>query len=520
MGETKKRLLFGSIGLLIFCVCFSLAAPSAVGAAQKGKVTAVMRTGNFSMKGGDPYTPGGSLASPIVWSLYEGLVRKTNEGKVAPCLATSWEIDPAWKHMTFYLDKKAKWTDGKPVTAEDVKFSLERIMGKTVKHIHAGEHRRKIDHIEIIDDHTVRIHLTSAWPAFLDRTSNESVIIPKHYVEKVGADEFAKNPIGSGPFKFVKMQQDVYMDFEAKAEHHRKAPYIKNLTHRYVQEAATRIAMLQTGEVDVAMIAEEHIDIVNKDPNLRVVLAKYGLCRTLLFYILNHPDQPSPLHDIRVREAIAYAIDYENITKNVFHGAAEPWGNLVAPYLPGYDPNLKPHPYDTEKAKELLKAAGYPNGFSVTLNTSQMYAKDSQAVAASLSKVGIMVKLDLVEHGTWRRLLEQKKLKDMGVQITPWWGGRSHASTALSSTFDTKSKYTYNDDKELEKEFFKLAKMINEDEMAKQVKVLAKMYFEKKLRINLWAMHTSYGVRNTIKDFAVPFGRIYPVNWEYVTLNE
>jgi hypothetical protein len=96
----------------------------------------------------------------------------------------------------------------------------------------------------------------------------------------------------------------------------------------------------------------------------------------------------------------------------------------------------------------------------------------------------------------------------------------SHASTALSSTFSTRSKYTYHDDKEMEAEFLKLSKMIDPEEQAKQVKVLAKMYFDRKLRINLWAMHTPFGVRNRVKDFAVPLGSRYPVNWEYVTLNE
>jgi peptide/nickel transport system substrate-binding protein len=199
---------------------------------------------------------------------------------------------------------------------------------------------------------------------------------------------------------------------------------------------------------------------------------------------------------------------------------AEPWGNVVAPYHAGYDPDLKPIPYDPEKAKQLLAEAGYPKGFDTAINTSAVYKTGSQAIQASLAKVGIRVKLDLVEHGMWRKMLGAKKFRNFGNHPTPWWNGRIHPATALQSTFDPKSAYTYTPDKRLEEEWLKLSVMIDEKQIAEQVRLLTRLYHEKMLRLNLWAMHTPFGLSKKIMYWKNPPGRVYPVNLEYVTLKD
>lgn len=288
----------------------------------------------------------------------------------------------------------------------------------------------------------------------------------------------------------------------------------------YSQETQTRLAMAQAGETDITMISSEHIKIVKKDKNLKLAWCKYGYMRTLMFFALADPNYKGPLQDIRVRQAIAYAIDTKTIAERVFQGLAEPYGNLSAPYHPGYDPNLKPHPYDPEKAKQLLTEAGYPKGFELIMNSSTTYRLDSQAIQASLSKVGINAKQEIVESGAWRKMLAARKCKGIGVHPTPWWNGRIHPAAAFQSTFDTKSKYTYHNDKELEAEYKKLSTMIDEKDIAKQMKVMTKMYLEKKLRINLYAINNVYALSKKIKYWENPPGRVFPVNLEYVTLNQ
>ena len=132
------------------------------------------------------------------------------------------------------------------------------------------------------------------------------------------------------------------------------------------------------------------------------------------------------------------------------------------------------------------------------IHNSVLYKMDAQAVQASLAKVGIRAKLDLPEHGMWRKMLGAKKLKPIGAHATPWWAGRVHPATAPASTFDPGSAYTYTPDEELTAGWIALSTMIDEKEMAAQVKKMTKLYHEKLLRLNLWAQHTPYGLSKWI----------------------
>lgn len=516
-GAKKVKLFMGvsflSAALLLF---FSVAAH----AAQKGKIVVLGAVSGFVMRGGDPHTHGGSVGTTIVSLMYDGVAHKQNDSKIVPAIAKSWTIDSNWANIKFVLDERAKFTDGTPVSADDVKFSIDRAMRKEMRFVFGSELRRMVDRVEVVDKQTVIVHLKQPYPAFLDRSSKVLLVVPKAYVRKMGNEEFAKKPMGAGPFKFKSMQQDVYFDVVAKKEHYRKVPHVKEVSYRCVPEIQTRMAMLQTGEGDIAMLVTQMVGTVEKDPDLRIVRSKYGNMQTLLFYDMAFPDESSVWHDIRVRTAAAYAINTRVIAKKVLQGLVEPWGNLVAPYHPGFDPSLKPHPYDPEKAKELLAEAGYPNGFDTELGGSIAWKLQGQAVQANLSKVGIRAKLNMPEHGMWRKMLQGRKWRHIGINATPYWNGRMHPATALQSTLDPKSPHTYTPDKELGDAWAKMMGMVDEEELAAQVSLLTQLYLKKKLRINLWANHALYGLTKRIKYWENPPGRIFPVNLEYATLSE
>ncbi len=513
-----KRCFF--VGVCLILVSIINISSNAVAAEPKGKAVVVARSSSFVMRGGDCHTHRGSSGTSVVCLLHDGLASKGDDSKMYPAIAKRWEIDPSWKYMKFFLDERATFSNGAPVTAEDVKFSIERAMRKELRFVWGGEMRRCIDRVEAVNKHTVMVYLKMPYVSFLERNAQTIGIIPKAYAEKVGDKGFAKNPIGAGPFKMVDMKQDRQINVVARTEHYRKIPSVKEVSLKYVPENATRLSILQAGEADIVMIPHAHIDTVRKNPDLRIAWSKYGNMRTLIFSQLAFPDEPSPWHDIRVRKAAAYAINTKVIAENVYKGAAIADGNIVAPYHPGYDPSIKPHPYDPEKAKKLLTEAGYPNGFDTVMQTSALYKMDAQAVQASFAKVGIHAKFDLPEHGMWRKMLSAKKLKPVGVHPTPWWSGRVHPATALASTFDPKSAYTYTSDKELTAGWVALSKMIDKNEMAAQIKKMTKLYHEKLLRLNLWAQHTPYGLSKRVKHWVQPPGRVYPVNMEYLTLND
>lgn len=518
IGTKKRQSLFLISALTCFLV-FILLAPGAANAAPKGKITIAIPTA-FEITGGDPHTNTGATGTTITSLLYDGLAHKKPDGKLYPALAKSWKIAANWSNIRLFLDERATFADGTPVTAADVKFSIERAMRPELKFVFGGEVKRNVKSIEIVNDHELIVYLNNAYPAFLDRTAKILATVPKAYVEKLGDAEFAKNPMGAGPFKFVKFKQDVFFDVVARDEHYRQVAHVKEVHYMSVAEDATRLAMLQTGEADVIGIVPQQIPIIRKDPKLQLGWSKYTYLRNINFYALADPKTPSPFHDKRVRMAVAYGIDREGISKNVMLGTTEPWSGCLAPYHAGFDPDAKPLPYDPEKARALLKAAGYPNGFDTVLYSDPPVKTSTEAIAASLKKVGIRAKVVIPEHATWTRMVREKKFGHMGSHPTPWWAGRTHPSTALQSTFAPSSPWTYVTTPELVAALNHLNEQIEDADIAKAARALNKIYLDLAYRVNLWAVHVPYGMSGRIKYWENVAGRIFPVGFEYLTLKD
>jgi len=278
-------------GVLVCFIIFIFAAPGAAKTVPKGKATIVVST-SFEMTGGDCHTNTGATGTTITSFLYDGLACKHPDGKLYPAIAKSWKIDTNWKNITCILDERATFADGTPVTAADVKFSIERAQRPELKFVFGGELRRYVEKVEIVNDHKVIIHLKNPYPAFMDRTAKILGVVPKAYVEKLGDAEFAKNPMGPGPYKFVKFKQDVFFDVVARDDHYRKIAHVKELHYMSVPEAQTRLAMLQTGEGDVVGIQAQHIPIVKKNPKLQLGWSKYTYLRNINFYACEFPDEP------------------------------------------------------------------------------------------------------------------------------------------------------------------------------------------------------------------------------------
>ena len=516
MKKMKWVLIFG---VLTCFVVFLWALPGMARTVPKGKAT-IISTTSFEMTGGDCHTNTGASGTTITSFLYDGLACKHPDGKLYPALAKSWKIASNWENITLFLDERATFADGTPVTAADVKFSIERCQKPELKFVFGGEVKRNVKSVEIVNDHKVVVHLNNAYPAFLDRTAKILGTVPKAYVEKLGDAEFAKNPMGAGPYKFIKYKQDIFFDVVARDEHYRKVPHVKYLHYMIVSEAATRLAMLQTGEGDVVGIVAAHIPVVEKDPNCRLGWSKYTYLRNICFYACAFPDEPSPLHDIRVRKAVAYAINKKAICKHVLLNTGEPWSGCLAPYHAGFDPTAKPTPYDPEKARALLKEAGYAKGFDTVLYSDLPVKASTEAIAASLRKVGIRAKVTIPEHGIWNRMIAQKKLRGMGSHPTPWWAGRSHPGTALQSTFAPSSQWTYHNVPEFVAALNKLMKQIEDEDIAEAARALNKLYLEKALRVNLWALHIPYGLSKKVKYYENVAGRIFTAAHEFMTLNE
>jgi peptide/nickel transport system substrate-binding protein len=347
----------------------------------------------------------------FLYALHDALVKSMPGQPQAPSLAESWSESADGLTYEFKLRQGVTFHNGDPLTAEDVKFSLERYHG-----IGAILFKDKLQAVEIVDPSRVRLHLKEPWPDLITYLGTPATsigwIVPKQYIERVGDDGFKKHPIGAGPYKFVRQREGIELVLEAYEGYWRKVPHVKTLVMRSVPEDATRLAMLKTGEADIAYAmmgptAEE----VKRDPKLTLA---YSYGQGIFFIIFNEQGDPkSPWHDLRVRQALNYAIDRQALSDQQTLGASPPTGTIVARALEFALP-IEAYPYNPAKAKQLLQEAGYPHGFDAgTIASGPPYHALAEGIANDLLAVGIRLKVWPMERAALITAVKEKKLSGL-----------------------------------------------------------------------------------------------------------
>lgn len=389
------RLGFLAVGMLAIS-CVLLGQPF-VAAAEKEIVIALTSDAVHV----DPQQ-GNELTSNIMFNhFYDTLVRRTPELDFVPGLAESWELkdDLTW---VFTLRKGVKFHNGEELKASDVIFSIERCKTQLQSNL-----VRFIAEAKAVDDYTVEIKTPQPY-AVLHMDLSEFHILNEKYVTEVGDEKLNLEPMGTGPYKLVEWIKEDHLTMAAFDDYYLGAPAIKNVTFRPITNPATRTAALLSGEVDIIqdlavrdvdrVKAENDFEVITRPSLLNVVLA--------LDYREKSPtiDLPvNPMKDVKVREAIANAIDVNTIIKVIMNGLATPSDQYIPSSHIGYVDGLnfrETYPFDLEKAKALMKEAGYEKGFTMSLDaTNNRYVNDqhiTQALATMLAKINITVKLNLM----------------------------------------------------------------------------------------------------------------------------
>src|SRR5216117_3741276 len=216
-------------------------------------------------------TPGIGVPFVFLYALHDALIKPLPGNDMAPCLAASWKESPDGLVYEFKLREGLKFHNGDPFTAEDVKFSFLRYRGASAKLLHD-----RVKTVDIVDPHRIRFVLHTPWPDFLvfyaTPATGAAWIVPKKYIEKVGEEGFKRQPIGLGPYRFVHANPGVEMVLEANEQYWRKKPSIKRVVIKGVPDRSTRLAMLKTGEADIAyLMVGIEAQTVKDDPKLRLV---------------------------------------------------------------------------------------------------------------------------------------------------------------------------------------------------------------------------------------------------------
>jgi peptide/nickel transport system substrate-binding protein len=335
----------------------------------------------------------------ILYALHDALVRAYPGTRMGPALAESWEENEDGLSYEFRLRPGLTFHNGDPLTTEDVKFSFERYKGAG-----AAVLKEKVAQVEIVDPLVIRFHLKALWPDFMtlygSTATAAGLVLPKKYLEKVGDKGFADHPVGAGPYKFVSNKPGVEVTVEAFPQYWRHKPQVRTIVMKSVPDGDTRALMVKTGEADIAIALQSvAAQGLMNDPKTRIVATKHASSMWIEF-----PDQYDPnsrWHDQRLRLAVAYAIDRVGINQTACLGFCPPAGVIVPRVMP-FALQVAPFPYDPQKAKELLAAAGYPNGIDAGLfHAIPGFPAAAEAVANDLNTVGIRVRLAPMERAAF-----------------------------------------------------------------------------------------------------------------------
>lgn len=377
----------------------------------------------------------------VTTHIFDTLLYRDDEMKVQPNLAISWKLvnDTTWE---FVLREGVKFQNDEVFNAEAVKFSIDRILDPQMKAPSFAQFTA-IKSVTVVAPYVVHVETKEPYPV-LPAVLAELWIVPPKYTQENGSAYLAKHPVGSGPFRFVRWLKDESIELEANKDYWKGPRKFDRLFFLPIPERGTRVAMLKTGEVDVVGdIPPFMVDNLKSDKDIEIITALGA--RAYFLGINTMAD--SPLKDPKVRQALAYAIDVEGIIANTLDGYGARLASFLTPRHFGYNPALKPYPYDPEKARKLLAEAGYPNGFRVDFDAPNgRYLMDkevAQVIAGQLRKIGLDINLQVKEWGTYVGQFRKKKKEEMAPLYFLGWSIPTFDADAILFALCTPDK-TYS----------------------------------------------------------------------------
>ena len=341
--------------------------------------------------------PAASIGEIVHYSVLEGLTKINMDGSITPLLAESWSIDPDGKSYTFKLKKGVKFHDGEAFDAADVKFSFERAKAEGSTNKAKKAVFDNIARIDTPDPSTVIVVLNQADGNFLFRMGENTAVI----LDPKSAATTSTKPIGTGPFKFDSWAKGASVTL-VKNDAYRSAAAVKlkKVTYRFISDNAAQVAALLAGDVDGIPrgVSAQNVKQFQSDARFSVTIG--GTEGKTIVSINN---KKKPFDDVRVRRALAAAIDRKAVIDGSSEGYGKPIGSHLVPSDAGYVDLTGANPYNPEKAKALLKEAGVALPLNVTLSLPPPpYARQAgEIVAAQLAKVGINAKIENVEWAQW-----------------------------------------------------------------------------------------------------------------------
>ncbi|MBI2490701.1 MAG: hypothetical protein HYV94_01120 [Candidatus Rokubacteria bacterium] len=476
--------------------------PLAADAAPAGKVVIAQGVDPTTL---DTMNQSETPASNLAINIWDTLVERDANLKLVMGLAaelprlvapTTWEVK---------LRKGVKFYNGEDFNAASVKFSLERLAGGQGK-LRGATFFAPIDRVEIVDPYTVRVHTRKPWPTFtVVMTFNQASMYPPNAYKDKDTTFISRNPIGTGPYKFVRWAKDEEIVLEANDKYWRGAPRIKTVVFKPIPDDAVRVAALQNGEIDVAVNIPPHLAvIIDKHPKLFLSTAPSIRTIQLMFYThqmdaQHKPTGPynGPTADKRVRQAIAYTLDADEIIKSVLDGKGVRVATMLTTMHFGFDPKLQPIKQDLARAKKLLAEAGFAGGVEITLHGPRgRYVRDAEvaeAVAGQLTKAGIKTTLRTYDFVTYLNNMVYVH-KAGPVWLIGWGTPTIDAETVYGPLFKSPGIFVNWHHEDFNRMFEEAQAIMDEKKRLEQYHRINKLWVEEMPAVPLYQQLDLYGV--------------------------
>jgi peptide/nickel transport system substrate-binding protein len=433
----------------------------------------------------------------IYYALHDALVKPMPGQPLAPSLAESWTVSKDHLVYEFVLRKGARFHNGDPVTAEDVKFSFERYRGAASKTL-----KERVAAVEAMDADRVRFKLKQPWPDFLNfyaTATGAGWIVPKKYVEKLGDEGFKRAPIGAGPYRFVSFTPGVELVMEASDTYWRKRPAVRRAVFKVIPDESTRFAALKRGEVDIAYsIRGALAEDLRRTPGLQLVPTV--LQGTFWLYFPEQWDAKSPWHNVKLRQAVNVGIDRQAVNQAETLGFSR-LTNSIIPDI--FDFFWKPPAavHDPARAKRLMAEAGYPNGFDAGEYFCDVaYANLAEAIVNDLQTLGIRVKLRPLERAAFFSAYGEKKLKNI-IQAAS--GAFGNAATRLEAFVARGGTYVYGSYPDIDGLFLEQAADTDAKRREAMLHRIQQLVHERAIYAPIWQLAFLNGVGPRIEQSAL-----------------
>ncbi|WP_426242346.1 ABC transporter substrate-binding protein [Nocardioides sp. LHG3406-4] len=397
-----------TLGVLAGCSAGAGSSSSAGGDGEKDTVTVALNIGapanlDFTK------TDGAAIPQALLGNVYQGLVALNDDGEIVPALAESWDLSKDGKTYTFHLQPDVTFSDGADFTADDVKFSIERVKSDAWT-ISLKNKMDVVDKVEVVSPTEVAVTLANPSNDWLYNMATRVGAM----FDSEGVDDLANSPIGTGPFEMSDFNRDTSITLTRRDDYWGDAPAVKTVTLKYFDDVNAQIAALQSGGLDVIYNIPDYnvIDQFKDDDELDIV---EGTSTTK--WVLSMNNETGLFADKRVRQAVNYAVDRDALRTAVANGYGELTGSMVPPTDPWFKDLSGDYPYDPEKAKQLLAEAGVSNAsFDFDVPTLPAAVSAAQVVKSDLANIGITANIKTMEFpATWLDEVFTKADYDMSI---------------------------------------------------------------------------------------------------------